>query len=87
MGWYTHLVELLRAAGLLAHGFSQVIVWSGQASLDRIEDRNLLVKSHEPLLDRSLPYRTFWQCFRQFGLARMARCSSGTKSVLAEERP
>jgi hypothetical protein len=35
----THLVELLRAAGLLAHGFSQVIVWSGQASLERIEDR------------------------------------------------
>jgi len=31
-GGVTHLVELLRAADRLAYGFSQVIVWGGQAT-------------------------------------------------------
>ena len=73
-GGITHLSELLRAADPLAYGFSRVIVWSGQATLNRIEDRPWLVKSYQPLLDRSLPYRTFWQRFRLSKLARMANC-------------
>lgn len=74
-GGITHLVELLRAANPAEHGFSQVIVWSGQATLDRIEDRSWLVKSHEPWLDRSLPYRTLWQRFSLSRLARIGRCN------------
>ena len=73
-GGVTHLVELLRAAEPLAHGFSQVIVWGGQATLNLIEDRPWLVKSHQPLLDKTLPFRTFWQRFRVSGLARLADC-------------
>jgi glycosyltransferase involved in cell wall biosynthesis len=73
-GGVTHLVELLHAADPVAHGFSQVIVWSGQATLGRIEDRPWLVKSHQPLLDKSLPHRTFWQFFRLSKLAREAKC-------------
>ena len=73
-GGVTHLVELLRAADPLAHGFSQVIVWSGQATLRRIEDRPWLMKSHQPLLNKSLPYRAFWQRFRLSGLARVNGC-------------
>lgn len=73
-GGVTHLVELLRAADPLAYGFSQVIVWSGQATLNRIEDRPWLVKSCQPLLERSLPYRIFWQRFRLSKLARRAAC-------------
>jgi hypothetical protein len=41
-----HLVELLYAAVAIGHGFSKLIVWGGQAILDRIEDRPWLVKSH-----------------------------------------
>ncbi len=73
-GGVTHLVNLLRVAEPLAHGFSQVIIWSGQATLSRVEDRPWLVKCHEPMLDRSLPYRIFWQRFRLSKLARMAGC-------------
>jgi len=73
-GGVTHLAELLRGADPLAYGFSQVMVWSGQATLKRIEDRPWLVKSQQPLLDRSLPYRTFWQRFRLSKLARLTNC-------------
>src|SRR6266516_4027540 len=73
-GGITHLVELLRVADPLRYGFSHVIVWSGQAVLDRLEDRLWLVKSSQPLLDRSLPYRAFWQRVRLSSLARMAGC-------------
>ena len=71
-GGVTHLVELLRAAKPLAHGFSRVIVWGGQRTLSQIENRPWLVKCHQPLLDKSLPYRIFWQRFRFSRLARMA---------------
>lgn len=73
-GGVTHLVELLRAANPEAHGFSQVIVWSGLKTLERINDRPWLVKSHQPILDKSLPCRNFWQCFRLSKLARNAGC-------------
>jgi glycosyltransferase involved in cell wall biosynthesis len=74
-GGVTHLVELLRAANPIEHGFSQVIVWSGQATLSRIEDRPWLVKSHQPLLDKGLPHRIFWQRFKLSMLAREAECN------------
>lgn len=73
-GGVTHLVELLRAADPIAHGFEQVIVWSGQATLNKIEARPWLVKSHQPLLDKSLLHRSFWQRFRLSKLARLANC-------------
>ena len=73
-GGVTHLVELLRVTDPLAQGFTQVIVWGGQATLSQIEDRHWLVKSHQSLLDKSLPYRTFWQRFKLSRLARMTYC-------------
>ena len=74
-GGVTHLVELLRAADPLAHGFSKVIVWGGQQTLSRIEDRPWLVKSNQTLLNKSLLYRIFWQRFRLDGLVRKAGCN------------
>lgn len=73
-GGVTHLAELLRAADPLAYGFSEVIVWSGQATLSRIQDRPWLVKSCQPLLERSFPHRALWQRFRLSKLARAGRC-------------
>jgi glycosyltransferase involved in cell wall biosynthesis len=73
-GGVTHLFELLRTADPLVHRFSQVIVWGGKATLSRIEDLPWLVKSHQPLLDKGLPCRTFWQRFRLSKLARAACC-------------
>jgi glycosyltransferase involved in cell wall biosynthesis len=73
-GGITHLTELLRAAEPALLGFTRVIVWSGRATLQQIADRPWLSKVHEPLLDRALPYRSFWQRFRLSSLARQARC-------------
>jgi glycosyltransferase involved in cell wall biosynthesis len=73
-GGVTHLVELLRVAEPIVHSFSQVIVWGGQRTLSRIEDRPWLLKSHQTLLNKSLLYRIFWQRFRLDGLVRQAGC-------------
>jgi len=73
-GGVTHLVEVLRVSDPPAHGFSQVVVWGGQALLGRIEPRPWLVKSRHALLERGLPFRTFWQRFKLSGLARTTGC-------------
>jgi glycosyltransferase involved in cell wall biosynthesis len=69
-GGVTHLVELLRAADPPASGFSRVIVWGGRGTLGRLEDRDWLIKASEPLLNKNLAGRIFWQ---RFQLSRMAR--------------
>jgi glycosyltransferase involved in cell wall biosynthesis len=73
-GGVTHLVELLRAAKLPAHGFDRVIVWGGAETLAKIDARAWLVKAHDPLLDRGLLCRVFWQRFRLRKLAEQAGC-------------
>lgn len=73
-GGVTHLAELLSAADPHACGFKQVIVWSGTATLAKIEDRNWLKKFYDPLLDCDLPYRIFWQRFKLRKLAVQAGC-------------
>lgn len=60
-GGLTHLAELLRAAHPREHGFDQVIVWGGSSKLSLLEERPWLHKRHEPMLDRTLPMRVFWQ--------------------------
>jgi glycosyltransferase involved in cell wall biosynthesis len=74
-GGVTHLVELLRSIDPLMHGFSQVVVWSGLNTLNKIEDREWLQKIHDPLFESGLPYRLFWQKFKLKNLAQGASCS------------
>jgi glycosyltransferase involved in cell wall biosynthesis len=62
-GGITHLCELLRVAEPSIHGFNEIIVWGGRAILERIEDRPWLKKRHANILDRSFPFRIFWQVF------------------------
>ena len=62
-GGVTHLVELLRAAKPQEHGFDQVIIWGGSATLNCVENRPWLRKVYEPVLDQSLPMRLYWQLF------------------------
>ena len=73
-GGLTHLVELLRAADPMVHGFSRVILWGGMETLSKIEDRPWLAKSHQKILDMGLAYRTFWQVFKLSKLAQEACC-------------
>jgi len=74
-GGITHLVELLRAADPIVHGFSRVIVWSSQATLSQIDERSWLVKAGSPLLNKNLPHRIFWQRFRLAELAKTSGCN------------
>jgi len=73
-GGVTHLIELLRSSTPNDYGFKQVIVWGGLETLSRLEKRPWLIKIHEPLLDRSLPYRFFWQRFALDAEFRRAGC-------------
>lgn len=74
-GAITHLSEMLKAANPVTNGFSNVIVWGERALLNKLEDRVWLVKHHEPLLDRSLIYRLFWQRKYSSAKARNSRCN------------
>lgn len=62
-GGVTHLVELLNAAKPNRYGFEKVFVWGGTATLDKIQDKTWLIKKYEPLLDKSLLHRIFWNRF------------------------
>lgn len=73
-GGVTHLVELLKAANPIQYGFEKVYVWSGKYTLDKIENRNWLVKKEEPFLNKSLPYRVYWQRFLLSKKARELSC-------------
>jgi glycosyltransferase involved in cell wall biosynthesis len=74
-GGVTHLVEVLREVDPVMHGFSQVVVWSGLSTLNKIEPREWLQKAHDPLFESGLPYRLFWQRFKLKHLAQQAGCN------------
>lgn len=73
-GGVTHLMELLRVIHPPDYGFDQVIVWGGKDTLSQLEERPWLHKVHEPLLDRVLPARLYWQQFILERLARRKEC-------------
>jgi len=73
-GVASHLVELLHAADPPLHGFERVIVWGARGILSQIARRPWLEQVYEPMLDRSLPVRIFWQRFVLDRLARKAAC-------------
>jgi len=74
-GGVTHLVELLGAAKPQEHGFDDVIVWGGSATLNCLEDRPWLRKVYEPALDQSLPIRLYWQWFALDRSVRREGCN------------
>lgn len=73
-GGVTHLLELLQTAAPLAHGFERVYLWGTAHLLEQIEDRTWLYKVNDPLLERGLLYRMFWQYFRLKKLAQQIGC-------------
>ncbi len=60
-GGLTHLAELLNAAEPYKHGITRVTVWAGKQTIDSLPVKPWLKCVHEPLLDQSLPMRTYWQ--------------------------
>ena len=62
-GGVTHLVEMLNGAQPLAHGFDMIVVWSSKATLSQLPERSWLKKIHDPILEKALAYRIYWQRF------------------------
>jgi glycosyltransferase involved in cell wall biosynthesis len=60
-GGVTHLVEILRAADPIAHGFEKICVWARKSTLQQIEDRDWLEKRSLTDREASLLGRVLWQ--------------------------
>jgi glycosyltransferase involved in cell wall biosynthesis len=73
-GGVTHLIELLRAADPVSHGFTRVILWSGRSTLSQIDEHPWLEKVHIAELDLGFIQRAFWQRFKLSGLVRAGGC-------------
>ena len=73
-GGETHLIELLRAAQPQEYGFDKVTIWSGESILQRLEERPWLRKIHDPLLNKPLPLRMYWQQFALDNLVHRESC-------------
>jgi glycosyltransferase involved in cell wall biosynthesis len=73
-GGVTHLVELLHAANPSKYGFDKVIIWGSSTTLNKIPEREWLLKVDDPLLNQSLLYRVYWQRFRLNRLVVQAGC-------------
>ncbi len=60
-GGITHISEILAHANPVDFAFKRVIVWGGGRTLSMLCNRSWLEKAHVPILDRSLPWRIWWQ--------------------------
>lgn len=69
-GGVVHLRELLSHAKPEKYGFDKVIVWAPSATLEQLPVKPWLKKFPQKLLDKSLPFRLFWQ---KFVLKRLAK--------------
>jgi len=74
-GGVTHLIELLDAADPTSHGVSKIIIWGNDGVLQRIHNRPWLKKITPNLLNKSLPWRLFWQIFHFSNAAKAEGCT------------
>jgi glycosyltransferase involved in cell wall biosynthesis len=69
-GGLTHLREIIRHADPENHGFTKVLIWSKEHTLNLLEDKPWLVKHTHPMMNRSLLHSFLFQMFVLTGLAR-----------------
>ena len=60
-GGITHLREVLTFAQPQLHQISEVVVWAGQATLDRLPSYPWLIKKNPQALNQGLLSRIWWQ--------------------------
>jgi glycosyltransferase involved in cell wall biosynthesis len=73
-GGVTHLVELLGEIRPSDYNFTSVYLWSNKKTLDKVEDKDWLVKCNPPVLEKGLIHRMYWQRFKLSDLARSKNC-------------
>jgi glycosyltransferase involved in cell wall biosynthesis len=70
-GGLTHLYQLLEKADPGSHRFNEITVWAGKSTLQGLPARNTWLNLvHDPMLDRPLPFRLYWQNWKLPKLAR-----------------
>lgn len=69
-GGLVHLNQILATVTPETFGFEQVIVWGCTATLEQLPSRPWLKFEHDPLLEKSLVHRIFWEQFRLPKLAQ-----------------
>lgn len=60
-GGIGHIINILQAAQPQEYGIDKIVVWGGRTTLEQLPTRPWLECQHDPLLDQSLPVRTYWQ--------------------------
>lgn len=63
-GGITHLVEFLDCSVPKIYDFNKVVIWGSQSTLGKINNKSWLRKVNLPVLEKSLPYRIYWQSFK-----------------------
>jgi glycosyltransferase involved in cell wall biosynthesis len=74
-GGKTHIMEILRHLKPEAFGISRVVVWGAWQTLQALPDESWLLKVHDPLFERGILYRAYWQLFLLSAAARQEGCS------------
>lgn len=69
-GGLTHLREILRNGDPLKYGFTKVVIWSKDQTLNLLEDKPWLEKRTRTMMNKSLFHSFFFQMFVLTGLAR-----------------
>ena len=73
-GGVHHLVEVLAVADPEKHGFSKIVLFGGDRTLEKIEPRSWLIKVNPLALNGHLIQRVGWQRFRLSNAARSHGC-------------
>lgn len=66
---------MLKAADPDIHHFSHIYIWSSKKTLEKIQDNPWITKISHPFLDRSLPFRIYFQKKLLSSEARKLNCS------------
>jgi glycosyltransferase involved in cell wall biosynthesis len=73
-GGVTHLIELLQFANPSTHGFSKIVLWSGQSTLACVPNLPWLIKEDLSVSGSSFFRRSFWQKYQLPIRARFYHC-------------
>lgn len=69
-GTKNHLFHLLQQYEVGSYGIQKIIVWGGQRVFSMLPPRAGVEYVHIPMLDKSLPFRSWWQAVHLTPLAR-----------------
>jgi glycosyltransferase involved in cell wall biosynthesis len=74
-GGLTHLKEVLSSATPSQYGFDKVVVWSSQATLDKLPNLDWLNKQSHPYLNKGFLASFFFQIVMLSKMAKQKKCN------------